>query len=159
MENENMVVQPKKKSPVFGILIAIILIACAGLAGWYIGQMNSIEVLKEKVECEKKLTETKTKTVSTPTAKCYGTYTLDGTEGNEKWILKEDGTFKVEGKEEFGVFYVADNTIIFVYSKHTTGPKDKDPSYTSPKAYLISEDCSKITLATGDTGAGLTKQN
>jgi len=168
MENENVVVQPKKKSPVCGILIAIILIAASGVAGWYIGQMNSTEVLKEKTECEEKLVEAKatakeeTSTVEKP--KCYGTYIMSGTEGRQKWILKEDSTFEVKDEdfkssERTGIFFIKDNTIIFADSKHTTGPKDYDPIYTSPKAYLISEDCSNITLATGHTGAGLTKQN
>jgi len=164
MENENMVAQPKKKSPIMGILISIILIAGAGVLGWYIGQMNSSEVLKEKTECEEKLTLSKTtetvketRTESKP--KCYGTYTEDGTEGNVKWILKEDGTYTVEGKETFGAFFIKDNTITFIEHKHTVGPEDQDPYYTNPQTNLISKDCKNITLGTGEIRAGLTRQD
>ncbi len=166
MENENMVAQQKKKSPIMGILISIILIAGAGVLGWYIGQMNSSEVLKEKTECEEKLTlskTTETETVKESKSKCYGTYIESGTEGQVKWILKDDGTFKVEDpaglKELSGAFFIKDNTITFIEHKHTVGPEDQDPYYTNPQTNLISKDCKNITLGTGEIRAGLTRQD
>ena len=150
--------QKKKSSAPFIAILFIIAIAGSCFGGWYYGRMDADEAVTQKTECEKELKEVKTES-TVDKAKCYGTYTEDGTQGNVKWILEEDGTYKIEGKETTGAFFIKDNTITFIEKKHTVGPEDKDPYYTSPKAYLISKDCEKITLASGDTGAGLTKQD
>jgi len=168
----------KSKAPLIILIVVLFLIAVAGssFGGYLFGKNDGDkEVKKKEIECSKKVEEAKKEEKSKcekgecdpceadkcekEKPRCYGTYTQDGTDGKTKWILKDDGAFSIEGQETFGVFYIEDNTIIFVESKHTTGPKDKDPSYTNPKAYLISEDCKKITLSSGEVGAGLTKQD
>lgn len=95
------------------------------------------------------------KVVETAKPRCYGTYKLGGAE--EKWILKEDGTWQVEGQEKFGVYYITKDTITFVEMKHTNGPESA--SYHSPNSYYISEDCNNIrfTESGSHTSAGLTK--
>ncbi len=173
----------KKKSQTGKVILVIVLLLMVALGssfgGWYFGQKDTDKVVKQKTtQCEKELKATK-ETVSkdctvednkqettdsttkceTEKPKCYGTYTEDGTEGNVKWILKDDGTYKIENQEESGAFFIKDNTVTFITLKHTTGPEDQDPYYTNPKTYLISKDCKKITFATGHTSAGLTKQD
>ena len=90
--------------------------------------------------------------------KCYGTYYINGDATQGIYRLNEDGTYKVEGQEDAGVFTIHDNTISFMAMKHTTGPRDVDPIYNTSKNYVISDDCSKIVLASGDTSASLEKQ-
>lgn len=94
-------------------------------------------------------------------ARCYGTYYVNGDANEGKYILTEDGKYNVEGKEIFGVFVIHENTITFIVRKHTTGPVDKDPFYYNPKSYLISDDCSMITLTEpgSHVAAGLVKQD
>ena len=168
----------KSKAPLIIILVLVFLIAVAGssLGGYLFGKKDIEKAVKEKdVECSKKVEEAKKEeaakcekgectpcesdTCEPEKPKCYGTYTQDGTNGKTKWILKDDGTFSVEGQENNGVFFIKDNTITFISRKHTLGPREKNPYYENPKTYLISDDCQKITFATGKVGAGLTKQD
>ena len=120
---------------------------------------------KETIKEETKSTTTQDttncneeKVVETAKPRCYGTYTLDGTQGNEKWILKEDGTWEIKGQEKFGVYYITKDTITFVEMMHTRGPEDA--TYHAPNSYYISEDCNNIRFTSSGThtSAGLTKE-
>lgn len=176
MENEE-----KKKGSKVGVILSIILIIAAGLGGWFVGKINTDKVEKEKIECQKELKQEKTKaeevkeetpeeTQSTTEkttvvnsavdTKCVGTYYVNGS-ATEKYILKEDGTYRVEGQEEAGVFFTKDNTITFIKMKHTVGPKEEDPYYYDPQTYLKSDDCQTIRLteAGSHTSAELKKAN
>ena len=170
-------------------LVIVLMSACA-VGGWLIGSANiainhkcnctktekssstnEVEKTTTKETTEETTNETQTTenqkdcepqtVVEKEKPRCYGTYTVAGTQGNEKWILKEDGTWKVEGQEKFGVFTIYENTITFIERKHITGPRDDDPVYESPNTYLISDDCSRIRFT--DPGvheaAGLDKVN
>ena len=170
----------KGKVSVFGIVISIILVATAGVCGWFLGNQQMSSLKSEKVECEKNL-ENVRKEVSDSTsgdevagkdnsssvdgsstlaaARCYGTYFVNNDESQGKYILSEDGKYQVVDKEDFGVFVIHENTITFIRMKHTTGPRDQDPIYTDPKSYLISDDCSTITLLSGHVSATLNKQD
>lgn len=178
--------ETKKSNKILVTVLIIVLMVACGFGGWLIGAAkvatDCIEVNqdaketfektnKEKTEETTKDETTKDTTTTTDTTncepetvvetakpKCYGTYTVDGTEGSEKWILKDDGTWKVEGKEQFGVFYITGNTITFVEMNHTTGPEEA--SYHSPKSYYINDDCSKVRFTAPGTeiSAGMTKQ-
>ena len=79
-------------------------------------------------------------------ARCYGTYYVNGSASDGIYTLNEDGTWKVENQEKYGVFVINENTITFIESKHVTGPREEDPIYYNPKSYLISDDCSTIRL-------------
>lgn len=166
------------KAPIIIILVLLFLFAVAGssLGGYLFGKLDGDKIVKEKTECEKQLKEAQNeaeeistkaqkennnnevKECETEKPRCYGTYISSD---NAKWILKEDGTYNVEGQEIFGVYFIKDNTITFITSKHTVGPRDKDPHYTDPHTYLILDDCSTIyfTSSSSHTGAGLTKQD
>ena len=74
-------------------------------------------------------------------------------------MLKDDGTFTVEGKEDFGAYFIKENTITFLHKKHIRGPDEDEPIYAGPEVYGIKEDCSSIRYMHGDTGALLVKQN
>lgn len=95
------------------------------------------------------------------TVRCYGTYYVNGDTNDLKYILSEDGTYRVEGKEDFGVFTINSNTITFLQMKHTVGPREEDPYYENPRIYLISDDCSKIRLTSSgsEISATLIKVN
>ena len=175
----------KKQSKALLIILIVLLFLFAALGssvgGYLFGKSDINKVIKEKnAECKKKVDEARKDEASKCDSgssdqcecdscesskcepekpKCYGTYIQDGTNGKTKWVLQSNGTYAVEGQEKFGVFYIKDNTIIFVESKHTTGDKDKDPVYGNPKAYLISDDCKTITLSSGKIGSKLTKQD
>lgn len=181
MEENKVLEKKSSKAPLIILLILLFLFAAVGssVGGYFFGKKDINKVIKEKnAECKKKVEEARKDEASKcnpgtcdpceeckqcdpcepEKPKCYGTYTQDGT-NKSKWVLQDNGTYAVEGQEKFGIFYIKDNTIIFVESKHTTGDKDKDPIYGNPKAYLISEDCKTITLSTGKIGSKLTKQD
>ena len=96
-------------------------------------------------------TTTQATTQTSNKQKCYGTYYVNGDKNSGVYILKEDGSYVVENKEEAGVFTINENTITFIIRKHTTGPRNEDPVFTDPKSYLISDDCSRIRLT--DSGS------
>jgi len=186
-KKEEKLEETKKSNKILVTVLIIVLMGVCVLGGWLIGaakvatdcvevnedaketlEKANKETTKEETAKEEKSTDTATTTdvtncepekiVETAKPRCYGTYTLDGTQGNEKRILKEDGTWKVEGKEQFGVFYITGDTITFVEMKHTNGPESA--SYHSPKSYYITDDCKNVrfTEPGTDTSAGLTKE-
>ena len=103
--------------------------------------------------------EEKIEQVNTP--KCYGTYygeynemNSNGTTSNLKYtyILNQDGTFTsdfggVSGSS--GFYYINDNTISFIGTKDTVGPRDQDPRYATVD-YVIADDCSYILYNDGN---------
>ncbi len=159
MEDNN-----KKPNKAIFIIIPIIILV-AGVAGWYLGKGSIIESQKsdankniseksntssdENIETSKEneqvTEEVKTKE-EVKKAKCYGTYYVNGNKEDGEYQLTEDGKYNVVGEEKYGVFAIYENTIVFLTSKHTVGPREEDPIYYDPKSYLISDDCSKITL-------------
>lgn len=164
---------------VTALIVVLMILSAAG--GYLVGASKIITVVdNKKSECIKEVNraveevkeeakEVKEETTEvkeandvnvTPSVapKCTGTYYVNNDKTQGEYILKEDGTYQVTGKEEFGVFFVKSNTIVFVEQKHTTGPIDQDPIYYNPKSYLILDDCSKIMLAQGHTSADLTRQ-
>lgn len=177
MENE------KKNSKGTIVIIVILLILVVAL-GSYIGydkflskdstdtsttekkSKNETDVKKEvqNTEDDEKTSEnikTETNECSSNKVKCYGTYYVNGDANQGIYTLKDDGTYHVENTETSGVFTINENTITFIEMKHTTGPRDQDPIYHSPKSYLIYDDCSKIwlTSAGSHTSAALEKAN
>lgn len=154
--NEKQVKQEKKNNSILVTCLVIVLMIACGFGGWLLGAMkiadkcknNVVEQQKTKTEdenvTEENSEESETTVVEKSKPKCYGTYLSE--DGSKKWTLREDGTFVVEGSEYFGVYVINQNTITFIESKHTTGPREKDPVYYNPKSYLISEDCQKIVV-------------
>ena len=107
--------------------------------------MNKDKCDSEKKSSESEINEKNKKDTTKP--KCYGTYYVNGNQEEGIFTLKEDGTYQVENEERFGVFVIHDNTITFIEMKHTTGPREEDPTYNNPHSYLISDDCSKIRIS------------
>lgn len=160
-----------KKAKYLVTTIVILSILVVGLGG-YIAYDKLIVKDTVKTETEKKNNNNE-KTTSqvaeekenskdcSTTVRCYGTYYVNGDINDLKYVLNEDGTYKVEGKEDFGVFTINENTITFLQKKHTVGPREEDPYYENPKSYLISDDCSKIRLTSSgsEISAELVKIN
>ena len=78
----------------------------------------------------------------------------NGTTSNLKYtyILNQDGTFTsdfggVSGSS--GFYYINDNTISFIGTKDTVGPRDQDPHYATVD-YVIADDCSYILYNDGN---------
>ena len=78
----------------------------------------------------------------------------NGTTSNLKYtyILNQDGTFTsdfggVSGSS--GFYYINDNTISFIGTKDTVGPRDQDPRYATVD-YVIADDCSYILYNDGN---------
>ena len=101
---------------------------------------------------------------TTQTSKCTGTYYGESKEQNNDlkyiYVLNTDGTFTakfgdVQGTS--GVYVINDNTISFVGQKHTVGPRDQDPYY-STQDYVIADDCSYILVNTTTSSFKLIKQ-
>lgn len=180
-KEESMSKQNKEGLRVLVTALIVVLLGLAAAGGYLIGSSKIITVVNnKKSECIKEVNRAveevkeETKSLEETTAevkednnanvtssvapKCTGTYYVNNDKTQGEYILKEDGTYQVTGKEEFGVFFVKSNTIVFVEQKHTTGPIDQDPIYYNPKSYLILNDCSKIMLAQGHTSADLTRQ-
>lgn len=105
---------------------------------------------------------------TTNTSKCVGRYYgeaegtySDGVSYNLKYtyVLNADGTFTAtfgDTSGTSGVYVINDNTISFVGKKHTVGPRDQDPYY-STEDYVIADDCSYI-LVNDETPFKITKQ-
>lgn len=158
----------KKSFIVLVTVLIVVLLGVFGLGGWLIGAMkviNSYSAQCVSREDDSQGTnsvgadEVETAKCEATSAKCYGTYYVNGNKDDGEYILKEDGTYKVVGQEEAGVFVIHSNTITFIQMKHTAGPIDQDAIYTNPKSYFISEDCSSIRFTPygSDTSAGLIK--
>ncbi|HIR59678.1 MAG TPA: hypothetical protein IAB38_06470 [Candidatus Onthousia excrementipullorum] len=87
--------------------------------------------------------------------KCYGTYYGEGYgtyENGISWsekatyVLNTDGTFTATfgdagASATQGIYVTIGNTIIFIRSKDTFGPKDQDPYYYA-ESYVMADDCS-----------------
>ena len=158
----------KEDNKSWGLVTAliIVLLITTAVCGYFVGaykftnslikerrEANSEIVKEETVEPEE---ETTKEEVKSPYRTCVGTYkgtgpvsvdaqTKEITTGEYSLSLKEDGTFEYSTgmAKEIGNYVVIDNTLIFMYTEHTTGPKDKVPSIVAA-TYVISDDCSKI---------------
>ena len=89
-------------------------------------------------------------TENTKTKKCYGTYYINGNANEGIYKLNENGTFTVENQEVFGVYVIHQNTITFIYAKHTVGPINEVAYYGGPQSFLIYDDCSQIRLTNSE---------
>ncbi len=96
------------------------------------------------------------------TRKCTGTYygETSGTQSNGlsynfkyTLTLKDDGSFDftagplgtADTLGTTGVYIIIENTISLTGRKHTTGPVEQDPEYTT-EDYVMAQDCSYILI-------------
>ena len=87
---------------------------------------------------------------------CYGSYTGELNSKKEFYTLKlnKDDSFVLyrDDVTEKGYYVIVGNSLMLLSMKHTSGPVDKDPAYTSLGSFVISEDCKSIYT----TGFGMT---
>lgn len=149
------------KSWVLVTVLIVALLITTALGGYFVGALKfTSSMIKEQKEVNKEVAEKETvepeKEVKSPYRTCVGTYKGTGpisidvqtkktTSGEYALSLKEDGTFEYSTGQanEKGYYVIMDNTLVFMHTKHTTGPEDKDPSIVTA-TYVISKDCSKI---------------
>ena len=157
------------KSWVLVTVLIVALLITTALGGYFVGalkftssmikeqkEVNKEVAEKETVEPEKEVEEEVEEEVKSPYRACVGNYKGTGpisidvqtkktTSGEYALSLKEDGTFEYSTGQanEKGYYVIMDNTLVFMHTKHTTGPEDKDPSIVTA-TYVISKDCSKI---------------
>jgi len=168
MDNNYMEEKSKKIGKTGIVVLVILLLLAALVAGVFFGpkfiESDTTKQLKkevaelkkennklkaeekaddmdEKEKVDKNEVAESSKLVS---PKCYGTY-VASTNSKIKYVLKEDGSFAVEGIDRNGYFVINDNTISLISQKHTAGPKEEDPYYTTSD-YVISDDCSTIKV-------------
>ncbi|MBQ6497332.1 MAG: hypothetical protein IJI58_01295 [Bacilli bacterium] len=153
------------KSWVLVTVLIVALLITTALGGYFVGALKfTSSMIKEQKEVNKEVAEKETvepekeveEEVKSPYRTCVGTYKGTGpisidvqtkktTSGEYALSLKEDGTFEYSTGQanEKGYYVIMDNTLVFMNTKHTTGPEDKDPSIVTA-TYVISKDCSKI---------------
>lgn len=91
------------------------------------------------------------------TRMCSGAYygEASGTQGNGlsydykyTYTLNDNNTFSLEisnASRTEGIYMITGNTISLISQKHTSGPKDLDPQY-STEDYVMADDCSYILV-------------
>lgn len=139
------------------LLVATILGLIA--SSLYISNKNktlrdiSVPEIKNNETTDERITESNKENKA---PKCTGTYygETSGTLPNGlaydykyTYVLNEDGTFTANYGEtsDKGTYVINDNTITLISAKHTTGPREEDPSYESVD-YVIADDCSYIRV-------------
>ena len=172
--------QEKRKSNVgliISLVIAILIIIALGIFIFFNVYAVRFDSKKEKTEVvikdevdnntvEEEATKEESTTEATSSSKfrsCTGTYvgnvaiseniqTKQKEYGEAKIVLNEDSTFNFTKSNggEFGYYVIVDNSLVLLGLKHTTGPKDQDPAYTSLGSFVMSDDCSKIYSASSD---------
>ncbi len=173
MENEREI--QKNKTSNRGMIIALVvcIIIIIGLAGYICYDKvlldnkttqddsklskNTKDTNTTKEEDNQEEQKEETTTQMSNTQKCTGTYYGEAS-GNLSnglsydykytYTLKEDGTFDMlvnNASGTSGVYVITGNTISLIGGKHTTGPIDEDPQYSTVD-YVIASDCSYILV-------------
>lgn len=166
MEDKN-----KNRGLIGALVLALLIILF--LIGYIFndkGMIFNSNALKDEAEKEEVIDDDNDLEKDSDGVKCYGTYYVETTGNLDNGLsydykytynLNNDGTFTADfsgNSAATGKFVINDNTITFISQKHTTGPKDVDPMYSSVD-YVIADDCSYILINDGSVSFKIMKNN